>query len=127
MVSICLTLLLPTQASTATLQQQLEQAITSFGSGDYASSYWQFESMELDYGTEPEFLARSFQQTILPVRGYAALMADRPTDALIYFGELLSQYNHTQAYRLSHSTMRRSHSRKPMRWRRRRRPFTISS
>ena len=92
MVSICLTLLLPTQASTATLQQQLEQAITSFGSGDYASSYWQFENMELDYGTEPEFLARSFQQTILPVRGYAALMADRPTDALIYFGELLSQY-----------------------------------
>jgi len=92
MVSICLILLLPTQASTATLQQQLEQAITSFGSGDYASSYWQFENMELDYGTEPEFLARSFQQTILPVRGYAALMADRPTDALIYFGELLSQY-----------------------------------
>jgi len=92
MVSICLILLLPTQASTATLQQQLEQAITSFGSGDYASSYWQFENMELDYGTEPEFLARSFQQTILPVRGYAALMADRPTDALIYFDELLSQY-----------------------------------
>jgi len=92
MVSICLSLFLPTQASTATLQQQLEQAITSFGSGDYATSYWQFENMELDYGTEPEFLARSFQQTILPVRGYAALMADRPTDALIYFGELLSQY-----------------------------------
>ena len=92
MVSICLTLFLPTQASAATLQQQLEQAITTFGNGDYTSSYWQFESMELDYGTEPEFLARNFQQTILPVRGYAALMADRPTDALIYFGELLSQY-----------------------------------
>ncbi len=88
----CLTLLLPARASTATLQEQLEQAISTFASGDYASSYWQFENMELDYGTEPEFLARTFRQTILPVRGYAALMADRPTDALIYFGELLGQY-----------------------------------
>ncbi|MFT5826337.1 MAG: tetratricopeptide (TPR) repeat protein [Yoonia sp.] len=77
----------------ATLQEQLEQAVSAFGQGDYASSYWQFESMELDYGTEPEFLARNFQQIVLPVRGYAALMADRPTDALIYFGELLSQYD----------------------------------
>lgn len=88
-----LALLLPSIAPAATLQEQLEQAVSAFGSGDYASSYWQFESMELDYGTEPEFLARNFQQTILPVRGYAALMADRPTDALIYFGELLGQYN----------------------------------
>jgi tetratricopeptide (TPR) repeat protein len=75
-----------------TLQEQLEQAVSAFGNGDYASSYWQFESMELDYGSEPEFLNRKFQQTVLPVRGYAALMADRPTDALIYFGELLGQY-----------------------------------
>ena len=87
-----LALLLPAKAFSATLQEQLEQTVSAFGSGDYASSYWQFENMELDYGTEPEFLARNFQQTILPVRGYAALMADRPTDALIYFGELLSQH-----------------------------------
>jgi tetratricopeptide (TPR) repeat protein len=79
-------------ASGGTLQEQLEQAISAFGNADYASSYWQFENMELDYGTEPEFLARTFQQTILPIRGYAALMADRPTDALIYFGELLGQH-----------------------------------
>lgn len=86
-------LLLPWQAFGTTLQEQLEQAIAAFGTGDYASSYWQFESMELDYGSEPEFLARPFQQIILPVRGYAALMADRPTDALIYFRELLHQYS----------------------------------
>lgn len=79
-------------ASGSTLQEQLEQAISAFSNADYTSSYWQFENMELDYGTEPEFLARTFQQTVLPVRGYAALMADRPTDALIYFGELLSQH-----------------------------------
>jgi tetratricopeptide (TPR) repeat protein len=87
-----LALLLQGTASAATLQEQLEQAVSAFSNGDYVSSYWQFENMELDYGSEPEFLARDFQQTILPVRGYAALMADRPTDALIYFTELLSQY-----------------------------------
>lgn len=88
----CLVLLLPWWASGATLQERLEQAIVAFGEGDYTSSYWQFECMELDYGSAPEFLAGPFQQVILPVRGYAALMADRPTDALIYFAELLSQY-----------------------------------
>lgn len=88
---ICL-LSLMHSASGGTLQDQLQQAVSAFGNADYASSYWQFENMELDYGSEPEFLARTFQQTILPVRGYAALMADRPTDALIYFGQLLSQY-----------------------------------
>ena len=81
-----------TSMAANTLQQQLNLAISSFGQGEYAASYWHFESMELDYGQEPEFLHRNFQQTTLPVRAYAALMADRPTDALIYFGELLSHY-----------------------------------
>ena len=85
-------LLMTTSMAANTLQQQLNLAISSFGEGEYAASYWHFESMELDYGQEPEFLNRNFQQTTLPVRAYAALMADRPTDALIYFGELLSQY-----------------------------------
>ena len=92
LAAVTLAFLAAPLAQSATLQEQLEQAVSAFSSGDYASSYWQFESMELDYGSEPEFLARTFQQTILPVRGYAALMADRPTDALIYFGELLGQY-----------------------------------
>ena len=93
LATVTLALLAAQLTEAATLQEQLEQAVSAFGEGDYASSYWQFESMELDYGSEPEFLARNFQQTVLPVRGYAALMADRPTDALTYFGELLSQYD----------------------------------
>ena len=76
-----------------TLQEQTESAVSAFAKGDYIACYWQFEAMELDYGTEPEFLARKFQQLILPVRGYAALMADRPTDALVCFEKLLKQYN----------------------------------
>ena len=102
---------LMSSASGGTLQEQLEQAVSAFGNADYASSYWQFENMELDYGTEPEFLARTFQQIILPVRGYAALMADRPTDALIYFGELLSQHQpHTglQAFALYNAAIAQS-------------------
>lgn len=75
-----------------TLQDQVELAISAFGEGDYALCYRQFETMELDYGTEPEFLARPFQKTILPIRGYAALMTDRPTNALIYFETLLTQH-----------------------------------
>jgi len=77
----------------ATLQQQLETAVQEFTQGHFAAAYWQFEGMELDYGQEPEFLNRSFQNKLLPVRAYAALQADRPTDALIYFDELLRRYN----------------------------------
>ncbi len=79
--------------SVLTLQKQMEIAVAAFGEGNYLACYRQFEAMELDYGTEPEFLARNFQQTILPLRGYAALMADRPTDALVYFERLLNQYH----------------------------------
>jgi tetratricopeptide (TPR) repeat protein len=76
-----------------TLQEQVEHALSAFRESDYISCYSQFETMELDYGVEPEFLTRNFQKMILPVRGYASLMADRPADALIYFEELLDQYN----------------------------------
>lgn len=77
----------------STLQEQLDQAVKDFGEGNYAATYWQLENMELDFGQEPEFLNRAFQSSLLPVRAFAALMADRPTDALVYFSELLSQYN----------------------------------
>jgi len=77
----------------STLQDQLDQVVVAFGSGEYAACYWQFEQMELDYGSEPEFLSPNFQQTILPLRAYAALMADRPTDALVFFDTLLRKYN----------------------------------
>ena len=76
-----------------TLQEQLDQAVGLFGEGKYAAAYWQLESMELDFGLEPEYMNRTFQSSLLPVRAYSALMADRPTDALIYFHELLTQYN----------------------------------
>ena len=76
-----------------TLQEQTERAVQAFGESDYASCYGHFETMELDYGTEPEFIAYKFQQMILPLRGYAALMTDRPTEALIYFKRLLHQNN----------------------------------
>ncbi|HKK18339.1 MAG TPA: tetratricopeptide repeat protein [Opitutales bacterium] len=48
--------------------------------------------MELDYGREPEFLDPNFQKTVLPVRAYAAMMAERPTDALVYFRMLLEEH-----------------------------------
>lgn len=79
-----------TQAQT--LQEQVDQAVGAFTSGDYANSYWIFESIELDYGQEPEFLDPDFQKTILPVRGYAAMMAERPTDALVFFRALLTEH-----------------------------------
>jgi len=86
-------MVIPTTVTASTLQEQLDQAVQDFGKGNYASTYWQLESMELDYGQEPEYLNRTFQSSLLPVRAYAALLADRPTDALVYFHELLSQYN----------------------------------
>ncbi|MFO8027077.1 MAG: tetratricopeptide repeat protein [Opitutales bacterium] len=71
------------------MQEQVDRAVTAFTSGEYQQSYWAFESIELDFGREPEFLDRDFQKTILPVRAYAAMMAERPTDALVYFDILL--------------------------------------
>jgi tetratricopeptide (TPR) repeat protein len=70
----------------------VDQAVAAFTSGEYHQSYWTFESIELDYGREPEFLDRDFQKTILPVRAYAAMMAERPTDALVYFELLLREH-----------------------------------
>jgi tetratricopeptide (TPR) repeat protein len=81
----------------ATLQEQVDQAVAAFTSGEYHQSHWTFESIELDYGREPEFLDRNFQKIILPVRGYAAMMAERPTDALVYFEILLSEYDTSPA------------------------------
>jgi len=82
--------LLPFTALTGqTLQEQVDFAVAAFGEGDYAQAYWAFENIELDYGQEPEFLDANFQSTVLPVRAYAALMAERPTDALVFFNQLL--------------------------------------
>lgn len=75
-----------------TLQEQVDFAVAAFGEGDYAQAYWAFENIELDYGQEPEFLDEDFQSTVLPVRAYAALMAERPTDALVFFNILLSEH-----------------------------------
>jgi tetratricopeptide (TPR) repeat protein len=76
-----------------TLQEQVDSAVAAFGDGDYARAYWIFESVELDYGEEPEFLDKNFQNTVLPVRAYSALMAERPTDALVFFNQLLQEHN----------------------------------
>lgn len=81
----------------ATLQEQVDRAVGAFTSSEYHKSYWSFESIELDYGREPEFLNRNFQKTILPVRAYAAMMAERPTDALVFFWTLLSEYETSPA------------------------------
>lgn len=66
--------------------------MAAFSEGDYAQAYWAFESIELDYGEEPEFLDAAFQSTVLPLRAYAALLSDRPTDALVYFQDLLTEH-----------------------------------
>jgi len=79
-------------AYAATLQEQIDQAIGSFTSGHYANSYWTFEAIDLDFGQEPEFLNPDFQRKILPVRAYSALMAERPTDALVHFNQLLGEH-----------------------------------
>lgn len=78
---------------TNTLQQQVDAAVSAFGEGNYAQAYWTFESIELDYGQEPEFLEKDFQSKILPLRAYAAMMSDRPTDALVFFRELLTEHD----------------------------------
>lgn len=98
-LGLCLLSLFSVLTEAATLQQQVDQAVAAFTSGQYHDSYWTFESIELDYGQEPEFLAPDFQKTVLPVRAYAAMMAERPTDALVYFQTLLAEYEVSPAMR----------------------------
>lgn len=87
------TLLTLAPLSGQTLQEQVDFAVAAFGEGDYTQAYWAFENIEIDFGQEPEFLDANFQSTVLPVRAYAALMAERPTDALVFFGALLRTHS----------------------------------
>lgn len=91
-LAVCFSLFPALLLSGATLQEQVDRAVSAFTSGQFNECYWAFESIELDYGQEPEFLDRNFQKTILPVRAYSAIMAERPTDALVLFEHFLSEY-----------------------------------
>ena len=101
-----------TYASTAqTLQQQLELAIQQFSGGNYFATHAQFESMAADYGRAAEFLAADFQSKILPARGYAALLADQPADALVHFSTLLQSHKPSpsvRAFALYHTALAQS-------------------
>lgn len=88
-----------TSLQAATFQEQVDLAVSAFSEGDYITAYWQIETLELDYGDEPEFVDPEFQIRTLPIRAYASLMADRPTDALIYFRKLLLSHQPKPAVR----------------------------
>jgi len=91
-LAVCFSFFPALLLSGATLQEQVDRAVSAFTSAQFNESYWAFEGIELDYGQEPEFLDSDFQKTILPVRAYSAIMAERPTDALVLFEEFLSGY-----------------------------------
>ena len=98
-VSTAFVALLFSPLSGNTLQEQVDAAVAAFSEGNYTQAYWTFESIELDYGQEPEFLDPEFQKTVLPVRAYSALMADRPTDALVFFRQLLIEHEPREGVR----------------------------
>ncbi len=75
-----------------TFQHKADEAIALFGEGLYSDAYWAMESIQLEFGEEPEFTTKAFQHAIMPLWAYAALLADRPTDALVYFSEILLKH-----------------------------------
>jgi len=93
-VLILVFLTLSAQAFAAgTLQQQIDAAVAAFTEGDYPGAYWRFEAIETDYGGQDEYTAPDTQRALLPVKGYAALFAGRPTDALVAFNRFVRDFD----------------------------------
>lgn len=94
--AVCLLMFFAAPAAQAqrgqTLESLLQQSVAAFSAGDYAVAATLFEEMERTFGREPEYRADSLQAAILPMRGYAFLLTERPGDAIHEFERFLEGF-----------------------------------
>lgn len=79
-------------AQTGTLQESIQGAVAAFSAGDYTEAHLRFESLESDFGREPEFQDPEVQRVLLPVRGFSALAAGEHQAALEGFKKFLKDF-----------------------------------
>jgi TolA-binding protein len=78
--------------SAATLQETLAGAQVALVAGDYASALSAFDTIQTTFGREPEVAKRSFQITVIPLHGYAALLNKRTDQAIQLFERFIEQF-----------------------------------
>ena len=75
-----------------TLQETLAQAQAALAAGDYAQANQTFATIETTFGREPEVQQASFRLIVLPLHGYAALLADDTQTAIARFEQFLEEF-----------------------------------
>lgn len=84
---------LAAQGETAlTLQETLAKAQAALAAGDYAQANGTFEAIETTFGREREVQQASFKLIVLPLHGYAALLAEETETAIARFEQFLSEF-----------------------------------
>ncbi len=99
-ILFCLTLAAPGFSQrAATLESALQAAVAAFSGGDPAQAMEHFETLERDFGKEPEYRAASVQSSLLPLKGYTLLMMQRPAEAAAEFGHFLREFPDNRKHR----------------------------
>lgn len=75
-----------------TLQSLLQQALTRFEAQEFAGAVESFGRLETVFGREPEYRAAATQQVVLPLHGYAELVAGDAADAVALFERFLEAF-----------------------------------
>ena len=91
LVIICL----PTNARSQegeSFQSLLQKAANAFQSGQYDLAASLFDSLEDLFAEEEEYTVDTLQKSLLPMRGYSLLRADRAGEAAAYFERFLGNY-----------------------------------
>lgn len=82
--------------SQATLEAQLQLSISAFTQGDHKAAQNNFGELERVFGKEPEYLDGTVQRVILPMEGYAALVAGDPDEAARFFEKYLADFGNEE-------------------------------
>jgi len=80
------------QESALTLQETLANAQAALAAGDYAQANATFEALETTFAREPEVKKASFRLIVLPLHGYAALLAGESETAIARFNTYLEEF-----------------------------------
>lgn len=75
-----------------TLEAGLQESIRLFREGKHTAANGAFEQLDAVFGQEEEYRERSVQQVILPMRGYAALLAGNPAGAVEHLGRFAEDH-----------------------------------
>lgn len=88
---------LSAQESAKTLQETLAAAQAALAAGDYLQANQTFETLETTFAREPEVQQPGFRLIVLPLHGYAALLAGEAEKAIARFNTFLKEFPEDQS------------------------------